>query len=86
MNLWTATGRSIQALPLCIPLDITGGIRSVKIESDGKTAFYLGDMIPTAAHVPLPYIMGYDLYPPGASGGKEKDFKRRPGRPLAYDI
>ncbi|MBM2837485.1 MAG: hypothetical protein HW415_110, partial [Deltaproteobacteria bacterium] len=32
-------------------------------ESDGKTAFYLGDMIPTAAHVPLPYIMGYDLYP-----------------------
>ncbi|MBM2838111.1 MAG: uncharacterized protein HW415_736, partial [Deltaproteobacteria bacterium] len=39
------------------------GHQSVKIESDGKTAFYLGDMIPTAAHVPLPYIMGYDLYP-----------------------
>ena len=39
------------------------GHQSVRIESDGKTAFYLGDMIPTAAHVPLPYIMGYDLYP-----------------------
>ena len=39
------------------------GHQSVKIESDGKTAFYLGDMIPTAAHIPLPYIMGYDLYP-----------------------
>ena len=24
---------------------------------------YCGDVIPTAAHIPLPYIMGYDLYP-----------------------
>lgn len=39
------------------------GHQSVKIGSDGKTAFYLGDMIPTAAHIPLPYVMGYDLYP-----------------------
>lgn len=35
----------------------------VKIESEGKTAFYLGDLIPTVSHLPLPYIMGYDLYP-----------------------
>ena len=35
----------------------------VKIQSDGKTAFYLGDLIPTVSHLPLPYIMGYDLYP-----------------------
>jgi len=39
------------------------GHQSVKIESDGKTAFFLGDLIPTAGHIPLPYIMGYDLYP-----------------------
>ncbi|MDO8446030.1 MAG: MBL fold metallo-hydrolase [Deltaproteobacteria bacterium] len=39
------------------------GHQSVKIESEGKTAFFLGDMIPTAAHIPLSYIMGYDLYP-----------------------
>lgn len=35
----------------------------VKIESEGETAFYLGDLIPTVSHLPLPYIMGYDLYP-----------------------
>lgn len=35
----------------------------VKIESEGKVAFYLGDLIPTVSHLPLPYIMGYDLYP-----------------------
>ena len=37
--------------------------QSVKIESEGKTAFFLGDLIPTVSHLPLPYIMGYDLSP-----------------------
>jgi glyoxylase-like metal-dependent hydrolase (beta-lactamase superfamily II) len=37
--------------------------QGVKIESEGQTAFYLGDLIPTVSHVPLPYIMGYDLAP-----------------------
>ena len=35
----------------------------VKIESEGKVALYLGDLIPTVSHLPLPYIMGYDLFP-----------------------
>ena len=37
--------------------------QSVKIESEGEAAFFLGDLIPTVAHLPLPYIMGYDLFP-----------------------
>ncbi|GJL54027.1 MAG: MBL fold metallo-hydrolase [Nitrospirales bacterium] len=37
--------------------------QSVKVESEGKTAFFLGDVIPTVSHLPLPYIMGYDLSP-----------------------
>jgi glyoxylase-like metal-dependent hydrolase (beta-lactamase superfamily II) len=37
--------------------------QAVKIESEGRVAFYLGDLIPTVSHLPLPYIMGYDLYP-----------------------
>lgn len=39
------------------------GHQSVRVDSYGKTAFFLGDLIPTAAHIPLPYITGYDLYP-----------------------
>jgi glyoxylase-like metal-dependent hydrolase (beta-lactamase superfamily II) len=32
--------------------------------SDGKnTVFFAGDLIPMSAHVPLPFIMGYDLRP-----------------------
>jgi len=37
--------------------------QAVKIESEGRVALYLGDLIPTVSHLPLPYIMGYDLYP-----------------------
>jgi glyoxylase-like metal-dependent hydrolase (beta-lactamase superfamily II) len=37
--------------------------QSVKIESEGNVAFFLGDLIPTVSHLPLPYIMGYDLFP-----------------------
>ena len=28
-----------------------------------ESALFAGDLIPTRAHVPLPYIMGYDLFP-----------------------
>ncbi|MEO0226370.1 MAG: hypothetical protein ABIL05_05410 [candidate division WOR-3 bacterium] len=35
----------------------------VKIESEGKTALYWGDLIPTTSHLRIPFVMGYDLYP-----------------------
>ena len=37
--------------------------QSIKIESEGQFAFYVADLIPTVSHLPLSYIMGYDLYP-----------------------
>ena len=37
--------------------------QSVLIESAGERAFYLGDLVPTHAHLPLPWIMGYDVEP-----------------------
>jgi glyoxylase-like metal-dependent hydrolase (beta-lactamase superfamily II) len=30
---------------------------------DGQRGIYWADLIPTVAHVPYPWIMGYDLYP-----------------------
>jgi glyoxylase-like metal-dependent hydrolase (beta-lactamase superfamily II) len=35
----------------------------VLIESAGRTAVFAADLIPTTAHVDVPWIMGYDLYP-----------------------
>ena len=33
------------------------------LTSGGKTLYGSADLIPMKAHVPLPYIAGYDLYP-----------------------
>jgi methylmalonyl-CoA epimerase len=35
----------------------------VSIESGGKVAAFVADMMPTTAHLPAAWIMGYDLYP-----------------------
>jgi glyoxylase-like metal-dependent hydrolase (beta-lactamase superfamily II) len=37
--------------------------QSVLIASPGESALYLGDLVPTSAHLPLPWIMGYDVEP-----------------------
>jgi glyoxylase-like metal-dependent hydrolase (beta-lactamase superfamily II) len=37
--------------------------QSVLVESDGDVACFLADVCPTTAHLPLPWIMGYDLDP-----------------------
>jgi glyoxylase-like metal-dependent hydrolase (beta-lactamase superfamily II) len=35
----------------------------VYLESGGRTAVFAADLIPTTAHVDVPWIMAYDLYP-----------------------
>jgi glyoxylase-like metal-dependent hydrolase (beta-lactamase superfamily II) len=37
--------------------------QGVLIESAGERMFYLADLAPTTSHVPLPWIMGYDVEP-----------------------
>jgi glyoxylase-like metal-dependent hydrolase (beta-lactamase superfamily II) len=37
--------------------------QSIVIRSGGETAIFLGDLVPTHAHLPLPWIMGYDVEP-----------------------
>ena len=37
--------------------------QSVVLRSEGETACFLADVMPTSAHVPLPWIMGYDVEP-----------------------
>ena len=33
------------------------------IDYKGKTLIYAADLLPSAAHIPMPYIMGYDVRP-----------------------
>jgi len=37
--------------------------QSVLVTSSGVSAFFPADLVPTAAHLPLPWIMGYDVEP-----------------------
>ena len=41
----------------------TGQHQVVYVESGGKTAVYVADMIPTTAHLQDPWVMSYDLFP-----------------------
>lgn len=34
-----------------------------KLEYQGKTLLFAADLLPTAGHVPIPYVMGYDTRP-----------------------
>jgi glyoxylase-like metal-dependent hydrolase (beta-lactamase superfamily II) len=35
----------------------------IYLESGGRTAVFAADLLPTTAHVDVPWIMAYDLYP-----------------------
>ncbi|MDI6779576.1 MAG: MBL fold metallo-hydrolase [Bacteroidota bacterium] len=41
----------------------TNSQQLVKVSDDKNTMLFGGDLIPMSAHVPLPFIMGYDLRP-----------------------
>jgi glyoxylase-like metal-dependent hydrolase (beta-lactamase superfamily II) len=50
--------------------------QGILLESDGEKAFYLADLSPTAAHLPLPWIMGYDVEPLVTLETKRRIMKR----------
>jgi glyoxylase-like metal-dependent hydrolase (beta-lactamase superfamily II) len=50
----------------------TANMQCIKLSGGGKTAFAFADLVPTAAHLPLPWIMGYDLYPMTTLENKKK--------------
>ena len=50
--------------------------QGILIDSDGERAFYLADLAPTAAHLPLAWIMGYDVEPLVTLETKRRILKR----------
>ena len=51
-------GVSLRLTPGHVPFH-----QAVLIQDQGETAVFVADLFPTAAHLPLPWIMGYDLEP-----------------------
>ncbi len=54
----------------------TSNMQMIKISDNNEnTLLYTADLIPTAGHVPAPFIMGYDLYPLTTLDEKKKYLK-----------
>ena len=51
-------GISVRLTPGHVPFH-----QVVLLQDRGETAVFVGDLFPTTAHLPLPWIMGYDLEP-----------------------
>ena len=41
----------------------TGAMMLPVIKYNDKTIVYMADLLPSVAHIPLPYVMGYDMFP-----------------------
>jgi len=41
----------------------TANMQAIMVESQGKTACYISDLMPTSAHIDLTWGMSFDLYP-----------------------
>jgi len=41
----------------------TRHMQCVRVESEGQQAYFISDLVPTQAHLSLPWIMSFDLYP-----------------------
>src|SRR6266513_2445739 len=50
--------------------------QSVLVESAGEHVCFLADVVPTSAHLPLPWIMGYDLQPLVTLESKRQLYRR----------
>ncbi len=47
-----------------------------RIRINGKTLAFMGDLIPSVGHIPLPYVMGYDVRPLVTMGEKADSLNR----------
>lgn len=54
----------------------THGQQLVRIAGDKNSVLYCGDLIPTASHIPIPFVMGYDLFPLHLMEEKRKVLER----------
>ena len=65
-GLWDLTDGDQEILPRISVARIPGhnaNIQAILLTGGGKTLAFVADLLPTRHHIPLPWIMAYDLYP-----------------------
>jgi glyoxylase-like metal-dependent hydrolase (beta-lactamase superfamily II) len=64
-------GISVQVFP-----GHTRDMQAVVITSGGQTACYISDLIPTTAHIPITWGMGFDLYPLDVIASRKRYYEK----------
>ena len=74
LNLLDGPGELFPNIEILVVNGHTPGQQLVKISAD-KTWMFMGDLVPTHHHLPIPYVMGYDLEPLKTIAEKEEILK-----------
>ena len=70
-GMQTMDSSIIPALSYIIANGHTEAMMLPVIQYKGKTIVYMADLLPSPAHIPLPYVMAYDMYPLTTLGEKK---------------
>lgn len=63
LNLINGAGEFLPGIEALVMYGHTQGMQVIKISGPADTLLYCADLIPTASHIPLPWIMAYDNNP-----------------------
>ncbi len=63
LNLFDGDSKFDEHINLHVVNGHTTAMQLVTIKDDNTTMLYTADLFPTTSHIPLAYIMGYDLFP-----------------------
>ena len=61
--------------PLCVMRGHTETMMLPQINYNGRTVFFCADLLPSAAHTSLPWVMAYDMRPLDTLNEKTRIFK-----------
>jgi glyoxylase-like metal-dependent hydrolase (beta-lactamase superfamily II) len=63
LNFFDGNSKFDESISLHVVNGHTPAMQLVKVKDDDNTLLFTADLFPTTSHIPLAYIMGYDLYP-----------------------
>jgi glyoxylase-like metal-dependent hydrolase (beta-lactamase superfamily II) len=63
LNLLDGGGEFAEGIELIVVNGHTRAMQLVKVFDDQSVLLFAADLVPTAAHVPLPWVMAYDVEP-----------------------
>jgi glyoxylase-like metal-dependent hydrolase (beta-lactamase superfamily II) len=61
LTLWDGPQQPWPGVELFTAEGHTRGQQLVRVEGGGETLYFVADLIPTASHVRIPFVMGYDV-------------------------